>query len=704
MTHFFKIIPFFLLLSITVFSQEKTITHKIEAGETIVKIAQKYQVTPFDIYQLNPDAQRGLKPNMILLIPGKSRIKVTTVKPKVELTTGSHEVMPKETLYGIRKKYGVSEEELKRANPFLEANGIQIGQVLVIPNNKLNKSVAPIVTEKVIYHEVLPKETKYSIAKQYNITIDELEKRNPEIIPNLTIGYKLLIKGKLSKEIKTGEFVENKSTVLTPITTDLKYTTYEVKPQETLYSLSKMFDLTQDELIKLNPVLTNGVTIGMVLKVPSKMVQLNNSKADFEYTTYEVKPLETLYSLSKMFDLTQDELIKLNPALANGVTIGMVLKVPSRIVPLIETKKEFSSLSNIIAEGKRKRLVMLLPFNIPKIESDSVNSTSNRIKKDKFLNMTLDFYAGALIAIDSAKVMGLPIDIEIYDSQENKFGSNVPALIKNYQLETANAIIGPFYQSNAEVAAKLLKETNTPVISPLSKEVGNPYRNLYQTIPSPETVKNTMFNFMRSNGGNIMAVVDKKKESIIKYIKENQPAVPFVAFTDQGSVSVESFKSLLVKDKMNYVVMETENTWMIKTTLAMMLGVMKEYQVQLVILEPNSTFDFEEIKFENLIKLKLMYPSVTRENASNEAAIFDRNYKKINNVYPGTYASRGFDVTFDTMMRLVQNVKFEETVNTVATKQVDNQFEYYLKADGGYTNRGVFILYYDSDLTIKEAK
>ncbi|WPR70412.1 LysM peptidoglycan-binding domain-containing protein [Flavobacterium sp. NG2] len=650
MKYFFIIcLQFFLFINVS-FSQEKTITHKVEADETIVEIAKKYQVTPYDIYQLNPDAQKRLKPNMVLLIPSKAGAKVTAVAPKLTLPTGSHEVMPKETIYGIQKQYGITEEALKKANPFLETDGLQIGQVLVIPYNRLNKSEAPVVTEKSVYHEVLPKETKYSIAKQYGITIEELEKLNPEIVPNLTIGYKLLINGAPTpaKVIKTVEPLEVKKVVLNPLANDLK--------------------------------------------------------KEVTYTTYEVKPQETLYSLSKMFDLSQDELIKLNPALINGVTIGMVLKVPSKTALQNQVKKEFTSLSNIIAEGKRKRLVMLLPFNIPNVQGDTVNSTTERLKKDKFLNMTMDFYAGALMAIDSAKVLGLPIDIEIYDSQENKYGSNVPALIQKHQLQSANAIIGPFYQSNAEVAAKLLKETNTPVISPLSKDVGNPYRNLYQTIPSTETVKNTMFDFMRSNGGNIMAVVDRKKESIIKYIKENQKGVPFVAFTSNGSVSVESFKSLLVKGKMNYVVMETANTWMIKTTLAMMLGVMNDYQVQLVILEPNDTLDFEEIKFENLVKLKLMYPSVTRENISNEAVMFEKNYKKVNTIYPGTYATRGFDVTFDTMMRLVQDVKFEETVNTVATKQVDNQFEYYLKSDGGYTNKGVFILYYDSDLTIKEAK
>jgi hypothetical protein len=60
--------------------------------------------------------------------------------------------------------------------------------------------------------------------------------------------------------------------------------------------------------------------------------------------------------------------------------------------------------------------------------------------------MTLDFYAGALIAIDSAKTLGFPIDVEIYDSRETKNNSAVATIIQNNNLENANAILGPFYQ------------------------------------------------------------------------------------------------------------------------------------------------------------------------------------------------------------------------------------------------------------------
>jgi LysM repeat protein len=658
MKYFFAIYITLFLFTSNVFSQEKIITHKVEKGETINQIAQKYTVTPYDIYQLNPDAQRGLKPNSILLIPNKAGAKIPSAQTKTNGQSQSHVVIAKETFYGLEKEYGVSDEDLKRANPFLEEEGLQIGQIITIPSKNVPKN-APKNTvvnqDKFIYHDVLAKETKYSIAKKYGISIQELEKRNPEVVSSLPIGYRLIIKGTAPKVEKVAEKVAGKTT-----------NKAEAK----------------DEKEKQN------------VKTAMTVV---------DYVSYEVKPKETLYSLSKMFDMTQEELIALNPELNSGVEIGMVLRIPSKIPVSIEDKKEYKSLSKKMTYGSRKRMALLLPFNIAAIEGDTINSTFARLKKDKFLNMTLDFYAGALIAIDSARTLGFPIDVEIYDSRETKNSSDVAAIIQNKNLENANAIIGPFYQSNAEIAARLLSVNNVPVISPLSKDIGNPYANLYQTIPTNEAIKNAMFDYMRSKSGNIIAVVDKKKESIVQYIKQYQQDVRFVAFKENGSLSAESLKSMLVKGRMNYVVMETGNTWMIKTTMATMLSSMSAYQVQLVILEPNETLDTDEIKFLNLAKLKLMYPSVTSDYVSPEEAIFEKKYREINNVFPSDYATRGFDMTFDTMMRLVQNKSFEETVNSAATKQVENKFEYYKKEDGGYTNKGIFIMYYDTDLIIKEA-
>ena len=648
MKYFFAICITVLFFNYSVFSQEKTTTHKVEKGETISQIAIKYNVTPYDIYQLNPDALSGLKPNSVLLIPKSNGKQKVAVQAKANAKAITHEVAPKETLYGIEKKYGVSDEALKQANPFLEKDGLQIGQILTIPSGIGQRNTSSVQT-KVVYHDVLPKETKYSIAKKYGITIEELEKKNPEIVTNLPIGYKLIIKGtpetSRPKEDKTVTVVEAKK-----------------------------------EIVKASPE-----------KVSTAVNYLN----------YTVKPKETLYSLSKMVGMSQEELITLNPALSQGVVEGMILKVPATISIPQETKKEYAVISK--KSNGRKKLVLLLPFNISKIEGDTVNSTAMRLKKDKFLNMTLDFYAGALVAIDSAKQLGLAIDVSVFDSQETKNTSNIAAIIKENNLENSDAIIGPFYQSNVEKTAELLSANQVPVISPLSKDTGNSFSNMLQTIPSAIAVKNAMFDFMRAKNGNIIAVVDKKKESVIQFIKENHKDVKFSALTANGGVSAENLKSLFVKDKINYVVMETGNTGMIKSTMGTMLGAMAAYKVQLVILEPNETLDTDEISFVNLTKLKLMYPSVTRENESPEALVFEKEFKKKNKIYPSAFATRGFDITFDTMMRLSQDKKYQETVDNTATEQVDNKFEFYKKEDGGYINKGVYILYYDTDLTIKEA-
>jgi len=382
----------------------------------------------------------------------------------------------------------------------------------------------------------------------------------------------------------------------------------------------------------------------------------------------------------------------------------MIIKMPESALTSqeAEVKKVYTSLSK--NSNDRKKIVLLLPFNLSKIESDTINSTTTRLKKDKFLNMTLDFYSGALMAIDSAKSIGIPVDVSIFDSQETKNSSNISAILEQNNLEYADAIIGPFYQNNVEKTATLLSNTNVAVISPLSKDVGESLPNLYQSIPTADALKKAIFDYMIAKGGNIIAVVDKKKESARQFIQQNYNQVQIASLQENGSLAVTNLKSLFAKDKMNYVVLASENTGMIKTTMATMMSVMASYSLQLVIMEPNETLDTDEISFENLTKLKLMYPSISKDNISVEAQIFKKEYRKINKILPSTYATRGFDVTFDTMMRLLQGKNYQETADSFATEQVDNKFEYYKKPDGGYTNKGIYILYYDTDLTIKEAE
>jgi hypothetical protein len=318
--------------------------------------------------------------------------------------------------------------------------------------------------------------------------------------------------------------------------------------------------------------------------------------------------------------------------------------------------------------------------------------------------MTLDFYSGALMAIDSAKAIGLNVDVSIFDSQETKNSSTAASVIQQNNLTKADAIIGPFYQTNVEKVAEMLEGFNTPVISPLSKDSGKGYKNLYQSMPTAEQMKSSIFNFMRSKNGNIVAIVDAKKGSVVNYLKDQQKDVKIVGLSEKGTLISDSLLVKLDKNKMNYVIVASERTGMILSSTTSMVNAQRNYQVQMVVLEQNETLDFEEIPLAKLTKLNMLYPSISKSNETPEAIYFENNYKKINKIVPNQYAVRGFDLTFDTLLRLSQDKSFEETVKGSATEQIESKFDYSLNQNGGYSNKGVYILPNEADLSISEAK
>jgi LysM repeat protein len=614
-----------------------------------------------DIFKLNPDAQTGVRENQVLLIP-VSGVAVTTKASPVK-----HTVQPKETLYSLSRQYNISVDEIRAANPEVAA-GLKIGQVVTIPvagsapvanvPSTPKPSPEPTVTQKPVasqpstangatYHVVEPKETKFGIAKRYGLTVSELEKLNPGIESNLPIGYRL--------KVTQGAAVE--------------------KPAPKVVTLEEPKPVEEYQVIK--------------------------TTTKTSYANYEVKPKETLYSLAKEFGTTEEELIRLNPMLKEGVKVGMILKVPGK-GSMTLVKEPESQLAGSLSKDS-KRLVMLLPFNASRIQGDTAKTLSARLKKDAFLNMTLDFYSGALVAIDSARALGLNVEVTIKDSEESVSGSKINDLARDRAVRAADVVIGPFYQQYAEKLAESLMADSIPVVSPLSKEAGTAYPNLYQAMPSANHTKNAMLRYMLAKQGNVVVVCDPKRVSNKEFIAQNYPEVRFAPLDENGNFVPENLKSLLVKDKLNYVVLDTEKTGMILSVTNLMLNEMGNYRLQLAIIEPNETLDYEEISMKRLTLLKLLYPSVTRENASPEAQIFENAYRKQNKVFPNPYAVRGFDVTFDTLLRMAQPEGFSAAA-TKRTEQVQSRFGYTRAEGNGFMNDGIYILEFQEDLSVKEAQ
>jgi len=622
----FSLIFFF---SLPVKSQIK---HVVAKGETVFQIAKKYEVTPFDIYRLNPDAKNGVQENTTLLIP-----KATSGKGVI------HVVGEKETLFGISKKYNISVSDLETWNKATLQNGLKKGQEIFVskPSAADLKSVStPVVSRpnavsNAATHLVEAKETKYGIATKYGLTVTELEQLNPHIVGGLNVGQTVVL--------KPGVQVKK--------TTNVTLVDYEVQPKETLYSLSKKFDIAQADLITLNPDLQDGLKIGMILKVPSNGTGTFVSKA-------------------------KDSVL-----------------VAKNKVNLIAS----------VDKSQQKNMVLLLPFNLTKIETDSVKTKTEQLKTNKFLNLTLDFYAGAQMAIDSAKVLGLPVNVKVYDVESTKYSSNVASIISKNNFENVDVVVGPFQNSVVETTAQLLAKYDVPVISPLSKERGLPMNNLYYSIPSEDLLKASMFNYFKSKNGNVVAIISSKKTTSKEYISANHPEVKHAAFNDKGALDVALLKTQLVKGQKNFVLMEIEKASTILNITNILKGLQKEYDIQLAVFELYDALNFEEIPMKNLTDLKLLFPSTTKVAETPEEKIFEKQFKKINNIYPNAAAKKGFDVTFDAMLRICQPEGFVKSAATTKTEYIENAFDY-SSNNGMITNNATYLLYYDSDLTIKQAQ
>lgn len=298
-----RLIIVLFFFSVGVFSQEKFIKHKISKGENLSVIAKKYGVKTKDIQDANPDAPKVLKLNSVLLIPNTNK-KVTTKKTEIVANTtpatssnsGVHEVQQKENLWAISKKYNVSVDDLKKANPSLESEDLKIGQKLTIPSNaiaatekntKKNQNIEkPEIipsTDVEVVVEVKPKETKYLIAKKYGITVAELERQNPSIKRKLPVGYLLKIrtsKEKANQDIasasqtQVAEAVGNsenngKNDEIRPEIIPAKNVevVVEVQPKETKYAIAKKYGITVAELERQNPFIKGKLPVGYVLKI-----------------------------------------------------------------------------------------------------------------------------------------------------------------------------------------------------------------------------------------------------------------------------------------------------------------------------------------------------------------------------------------------------------------------------------------------------
>lgn len=181
-----------------------------------------------------------------------------------------HVVQPKETLYRIGLKYGVTVAELYRLNPGAE-KGIQVGQSLVLPDN-----VAPVRPEQ--YHNVQKGETLYSIARAYEVTVEAILAANQELkeATSLPVGVILKIPSVSPSSSQVSQSVPKTPPVSpTEEVTGLKVVT--VEPKQTVFSLLQITGWSEEEFYHYNPHVRSGLKSGQTIFIPD--VKLANNRA-----------------------------------------------------------------------------------------------------------------------------------------------------------------------------------------------------------------------------------------------------------------------------------------------------------------------------------------------------------------------------------------------------------------------------------------
>lgn len=178
-----------------------------------------------------------------------------------------HRIEAKETLYALSRKYGATVDDIKKANADVNINDLKVGQVVRIPKEEKSTAKQNVNTPSKQIHIVLPGETLYSIAKKYNVSVDELKKTNPTAASNgLGIGDEINIPGQAAVE-------SNRTTSpLNNVQNQSKLTTHKVVAGETLYSISKKYGVSVDELKKFNPEVSSGLQVGQTLKLSASAV------------------------------------------------------------------------------------------------------------------------------------------------------------------------------------------------------------------------------------------------------------------------------------------------------------------------------------------------------------------------------------------------------------------------------------------------
>ncbi len=561
---------------------------------------------------------------------------------------------------------------------------------------KQDTSTVEIDGREFYKYVVEPGNTLYSISRKYNVTVYDLEKFNPKASQGLSIGDTLYI---LAVE-------KDPESIKTRMEVDGDIIVHEVQKKQTLYAISKIYGISVGDIMEVNPEIKKGLKEGQLIKIPISKLKEEEEQLeiidDGRYLIHEVQSKETLYSLSKFYSVPIDSIKAANEGLPEGLKVGQLISIPKNAIT-----HEMPD-SSVIKD--RYTVVFILPFFLDL--NDTLISKLKIDDEERVMSksvIALQFYEGALLAIDSMKNLGMQFDIKFFDSAKDTLRIN--EIIKGGELDDADLIIGPFYLSQFMRVSEYAREKKIHIVCPVPQNnkilLGNPY------VSKVATSKNVMFR----NLGKYSAYLFKDQNILMleqsfranplslaykdSYIRTLNSLGDTASLKNIGEVkwdkgSVDPIRAKLKGDSVRNIIVVPSNDQVYVTKLMAGLNNLSEkYRINIIGLD--TWLKYSNIDFDYLEHLGVMIPVNGHINYQrSEVNDFVRRYQKQYEIFPEKFAFQGFDVTWYYLNQLEKNGnRIEQSMVESNEKYLYFNFNFFKTGmESGYENSSTVLLQY----------
>ena len=530
-----------------------------------------------------------------------------------------------------------------------------------------------------------------------------------------------------------------------------KYISYTVKKGETLKGIAKRLGIKTKDLLSLNPNVGRKPTPETLIIIPNKDYQIikeipvsseiNNSVDTIDEETFEedvmndfvlhkVSKGDTFYNLTRAYNVSKDQLNELNPSLDSiGLQLDMLLKIKP-----IEDEDLLLLYRDTIQEDAVVKLAMMLPFRA--IEYDTIDA-KDIFKTNKLVNITTDIYLGSLVASDSIKKLGVDIELSVFDT--GRKNTKLDSILAATDFENIDAIIGPLYSDEVPKAAN---RTGLPVIFPVYSKNQNLFSSskIIKTFADREVHQKALLDHILANyaNENILIIGDSSATSIrnsdiirSRLLQHDSIDEAKIIYPNQGYIRKDYVINALKPDVGNWVVLATDKRVISSDVINSLISLPVEEpeeeededdekkekesdEPEMQILPEDTVIkvfgifkssQFDKIDNSKLAKLGFTFTSDTfTDENSPEIKLFNRQYLEKNFAYPSYYATKGFDIVFDIGIRLASGKQLKETFKQGVSYRLESKFEYSKSLFNTSSNKGIYIIEYNPDLTLTRIK